>query len=270
MPVRDLLIQFQSQTGSQALSDALPTFAPCAATCKFQSQTGSQALSDPLAAYREKKKECVSIPNGKPGPLRLSVKSNIWYMRPVVSIPNGKPGPLRHKLFRRNTCDLRRFNPKREARPSQTPSSGARYHWRGRFNPKREARPSQTTPPALPLRAVSTFQSQTGSQALSDIAGLDARPNKLEVSIPNGKPGPLRPRYDSGLGSSYQCFNPKREAMPSQTRASSSLTFLCTVFQSQTGSQALSDASGDDGDSGDDDGFNPKREARPSQTVRLG
>src|SRR5579885_1808887 len=62
------------------------------------------------------------------------------------------------------------------------------------------------------------FQSQTGSQALSDAARRHiAQREKDEVSIPNGKPGPLRPRLLHPIGH--------------QTAS----------FQSQTGSQALSD-----------------------------
>ncbi len=86
------------------------------------------------------------------------------------------------------------------------------------------------------------FQSQTGSQALSDsLLGGDINRDQ-QVSIPNGKPGPLRPR--AGGGAAYACagFNPKREARPSQTVYADA--YCCLQWH----------------------GFNPKREARPSQT----
>src|SRR5579883_1282974 len=109
---------FQSQTGSQALSD-LTRQSCIRAKSRFQSQTGSQALSDSLS-------------------------------------------------LRRLLADNLRFNPKREARPSQT---------RGRWRAGDRA---------------AQFQSQTGSQALSDLNIQERAGGNLYVSIPNGKPGPLR------------------------------------------------------------------------------
>ncbi len=134
-----------------------------------------------------------------------------------VSIPNGKPGPLRPSAdlasrrlvgwFQSQTgsqalSDLARtpnpqipscFNPKREARPSQTlRASALNQGEHGGFNPKREARPSQTF---LCIRRDASwwrFQSQTGSQALSDLVMLIDTIQITHVSIPNGKPGPLR------------------------------------------------------------------------------
>ncbi len=63
---------------------------------EFQSQTGSQALSDACDQRRGVCRRAVSIPNGKPGPLRLRIYARKSCER-VVSIPNGKPGPLRRK-----------------------------------------------------------------------------------------------------------------------------------------------------------------------------
>src|SRR5579883_324963 len=86
-----------------------------------------------------------------------------------VSIPNGKPGPLRRLLCVTLNTSSHRFNPKREARPSQTlAQEAARFIPQYRCNPKREARPSQTA--------------------------YDSSGNGYNgtVSIPNGKPGPLR------------------------------------------------------------------------------
>src|SRR5579884_2057012 len=86
------------------------------------------------------------------------------------------------------------------------------------------------------------FQSQTGSQALSDNLAAasaaaeegfnpkrEARPSQTRqrqpktqclyiVSIPNGKPGPLRQLVGPKQASDEDSFNPKREARPSQTR----------------------------------------------------
>ncbi len=140
-----------------------------------------------------RKSALVSIPNGKPGPLRLSQT----YCEPSidrsfnpkrearpsqttgrkdrcrepesVSIPNGKPGPLRPPEKRIFPVPVTSFNPKREARPSQTQYIGVSTPVKNGFNPKREARPSQTG---------SSMRSQRHSGT---------------VSIPNGKPGPLRP-----------------------------------------------------------------------------
>src|SRR5579883_2277636 len=61
----------------------------------FQSQTGSQALSDSLLGGDINRDQQVSIPNGKPGPLRRFTLMRIAVCNGTVSIPNGKPGPLR-------------------------------------------------------------------------------------------------------------------------------------------------------------------------------
>ncbi len=93
------------------------------------------------------------------------------------------------------------------------------HHDSSCFNPKREARPSQT----MAVIGVSTgvprsFQSQTGSQALSDDEKSQRQEEHYRVSIPNGKPGPLRPmKQVTGLVA-VDGFNPKREARPSQTQ----------------------------------------------------
>src|SRR5579883_1314138 len=67
----------------------------CARGSWFQSQTGSQALSDLISPFAMALHNTVSIPNGKPGPLRhyqsCYQSTRLW----DVSIPNGKPGPLR-------------------------------------------------------------------------------------------------------------------------------------------------------------------------------
>ncbi len=86
------------------------------------------------------------------------------------------------------------------------------------FNPKREARPSQTASFQRLSSTCMMFQSQTGSQALSDPACKYWLLRVSGVSIPNGKPGPLRPLYAAD-------FEQQRD-----------------MFQSQTGSQALSDS----------------------------
>ncbi len=85
------------------------------------------------------------------------------------------------------------------------------------------------------------FQSQTGSQALSD---------KITYS---------------SCSCWDLCFNPKREARPSQTKITYCGCAEDQEFQSQTGSQALSDKKGGK-KAAKPARFNPKREARPSQT----
>ncbi len=63
-------MRFQSQTGSQALSDMERAVGLPETRRRFQSQTGSQALSDLMTAMAAAQFDSVSIPNGKPGPLR--------------------------------------------------------------------------------------------------------------------------------------------------------------------------------------------------------
>ncbi len=111
------------------------------------------------------------------------------------------------------------------------------------FNPKREARPSQTHAHGSGVSVPELFQSQTGSQALSDhVKGLIF--HRLEVGFNpkrEARPSQTHRPLDQPVGHSL-CFNPKREARPSQTYQLS-------------GRDALIRTS-----------FNPKREARPSQT----
>ncbi len=208
--------QFQSQTGSQALSDyeaaSLPVHqndgfnpkrearpsqttilvASPECTAQFQSQTGSQALSD--------------------------TSEMCWPWRQLrVSIPNGKPGPLRHLL---STAERERDMFQSQTGSQALSDGGVRAAdggTGGGFNPKREARPSQTYWSGWLTLTLGTFQSQTGSQALSDAklrkegdmlvlfqsqTGSQALSDQVfdvfdlpevTVSIPNGKPGPLRP-----------------------------------------------------------------------------
>src|SRR5579884_2978665 len=135
------------------------------------------------------------------------------------------------------------FNPKREARPSQTPSCLRKRPTTACFNPKREARPSQTLRVRVARRAGGGFQSQTGSQALSDGIALGVRYLLAIVSIPNGKPGPLRRQIDE-----YRTRKPEKFQSQTGSQALSDGLperggeVIPVAFQSQTGSQALSDA----------------------------
>src|SRR5579884_2891806 len=85
------------------------------------------------------------------------------------------------------------------------------------FNPKREARPSQTHAHGSGVSVPELFQSQTGSQALSDhVKGLIF--HRLEVGFNpkrEARPSQTLPRWPSTQGRTS--FNPKREARPSQT-----------------------------------------------------
>ncbi len=173
-PVRDLLIQtamqmFQSQTGSQALSDNVSRKALSRRYEKFQSQTGSQALSDANLRVVPNGLQNVSIPNGKPGPLRLGggkmdrENSGISFnpkreARPSqtsstavteirihrVSIPNGKPGPLRPRVCRHEAKPWRVSIPNGKPGPLRHTLDDMKFSRVRGFNPKREARPSQT------------------------------------------------------------------------------------------------------------------------------
>ncbi len=111
----------------------------------FQSQTGSQALSDEDYADLGEPDTDGFNPKREARPSQTRAATIVDRCAPLVSIPNGKPGPLRlipyGNRLRKRFC----FNPKREARPSQT-GLHERHHDRcASFNPKREARPSQTS-----------------------------------------------------------------------------------------------------------------------------
>ncbi len=134
------------------------------------------------------------------------------------------------------------------------------------FNPKREARPSQTTD-ARHLRTFSEwFQSQTGSQALSDGASQAGYRMVRQVSIPNGKPGPLRRNRPSGRQRRHGCFNPKREARPSQTVTRSTLLQFQEPVSIPNGKPGPLRRNSTAAGMRLIKCFNPKREARPSQT----
>ncbi len=160
--------QFQSQTGSQALSDFMLDRDLCARKL-FQSQTGSQALSDSYVRRAKALKGDRFNPKreARPSQTTLPYDEFLWF--DMVSIPNGKPGPLRHILSQ----------------------------------------------PVLILPG--KFQSQTGSQALSDAVNFNNFGVMVNVSIPNGKPGPLRLGNLDIHRRAEDGFNPKREARPSQT-----------------------------------------------------
>ncbi|SRR5579885_2884437 len=192
LPLGDRKSSFQSQTGSQALSDTIPPATVQRWEDQFQSQTGSQALSDGDKFKREWFPFLVSIPNGKPGPLRRSPADTDTPCRDTVSIPNGKPGPLRLCA----SCNTGHRLSFQSQTGSQALSDTARQSGR---------------------RKETMFQSQTGSQALSD-QDISEQPFHVGyVSIPNGKPGPLRLGGDWNPLQFLFRFNPKREARPSQT-----------------------------------------------------
>ncbi len=187
---------------------------------EFQSQTGSQALSDPLRWQVGHQHREVSIPNGKPGPLRLTSWKMfssivIWFQsqtgsqalsdnikdclsprRILVSIPNGKPGPLRLGPLKRPAERQKWFQSQTGSQAlSDLAQSGRRQASQG------------------------MFQSQTGSQALSDDERAD--PQKGIWFYGFNPKREARPSQTGGLWQYWQplrqCFNPKREARPSQT-----------------------------------------------------
>ncbi len=110
----------------------------------FQSQTGSPSSSDPDTVSVFPHCRGVSIPNGKPILFRPRNAARIHGKRKGVSIPNGKPILFRPSILPRARPVLRRFNPKREAHPLQTPLF-----------------------PTFPI-VFHKFQSQTGSPSSSD------------------------------------------------------------------------------------------------------
>ncbi len=140
-------------------------------------------------------KQVVSIPNGKPGPLRREQAHMSEFVYIEVSIPNGKPGPLRRGMaagrevrgesFQSQTGSQALSDQLRPARPVSS------YR---RFNPKREARPSQTMRDIV-TRDVGSFVSIPNGKPgpLRQRAGGNLYILHIDVSIPNGKPGPLRP-----------------------------------------------------------------------------
>ncbi len=283
------VIRFQSQTGSQALSDfaqvailvigsrfnpkreARPSQTPLVRAVAgrrqcfnpkrearpsqtrtfrsspstwgtFQSQTGSQALSDleeigiPYSFYS------VSIPNGKPGPLRLKPVGLLHRQKRSVSIPNGKPGPLRPRLLRAPPGRTDRFNPKREARPSQTSGLLRGSTLLARFNPKREARPSQTVRFVLAGRSYPGFNPKREARPSQTEFTKERCALRNNVSIPNGKPGPLRREIHGMYAEGWGMFQSQTGSQALSDYWSQPFARRPVYrFQSQTGSQALSD-----------------------------
>src|SRR5579884_3464678 len=186
-------VGFQSQTGSQALSDTVARFRPGSGR-EFQSQTGSQALSDAIGSPSGLGFLYVSIPNGKSGPLRPELLLRQGGASGIVSIPNGKSGPLRRYWSVSSPLPRWCFNPKREVRPSQTMRLEILKRHVGRVSiPNGKSGPLRPRHPLTARGPGEKFQSQTGSQALSDIYGLLA------------------------VVDAFESFNPKREVRPSQT-----------------------------------------------------
>src|SRR5579883_1976052 len=138
----------------------------------------------------------VSIPNGKPGPLRRGYVKEILSLSERFQSQTGSQA-LSDPPVRTVTVRAKQFQ-------SQTGSQAlsdriqVRIHEEANhgFNPKREARPSQTRESRKPPPAREKFQSQTGSQALSDPVQMMYTQARSNVSIPNGKPGPLRHDMD--------------------------------------------------------------------------
>ncbi len=258
---------FQSQTGSQALSDAdmtwqqmsmAPVSIPNGKPGPLRPRRISRNRVDIVASFnpkREARPSQTSVvlyadrieargfnPKREARPSQTPTSSTLAWTRPAVSIPNGKPGPLRPLRKIRPRSPGLCFNPKREARPSQTEVAvkGVAQQMRvsipnGKPGPLRHENFFGADTDSV------KFQSQTGSQALSDAYFRYADTTSSFVSIPNGKPGPLRLMVTIKHGATCLSFNPKREARPSQTLIGSTHRIFMLLFQSQTGSQALSD-----------------------------
>ncbi len=136
------------------------------------------------------------------------------------------------------------------------------------FNPKREARPSQTTVVGAKELKAAAFQSQTGSQALSDAQKWEMfQEYYYEFQSQTGSQALSdsdTERRPDGLTLWFQSQTGSQALSDSDTeRRPDGLTLW---FQSQTGSQALSDFRQPYNAPLFYCRFNPKREARPSQT----
>ncbi len=99
VPESVLSQKFQSQTGSQALSDLGGIGGFIGRVISFQSQTGSQALSDACSVDLLLCREDGFNPKREARPSQTRRKKGVSYGDSAVSIPNGKPGPLRPLLL---------------------------------------------------------------------------------------------------------------------------------------------------------------------------
>src|SRR5579884_67108 len=174
----------------------MPLPEPPSSYIAFQSQTGSQALSDPSTRQTTSPRTLCFNPKREVRPSQTQLKDVASRLRLMVSIPNGKSGPLRPIA-----CSAVTYSS-----PVSIPN--------GKSGPlRRNARHCSSVAPLA-------FQSQTGSQALSDRIQSLLKASTIPVSIPNGKSGPLRP-LERAMGIPYyQGFNPNREVRPSQTSRS--------------------------------------------------
>ncbi len=164
------------------------------ASVSFNPKREARPSQTPFAPGQLRHQDIVSIPNGKPGPLRRICFFLLSEQTRKFQSQTGSQALSDEAYGCRINSVFIRFNPKREARPSQTQSQRTVQIKEIRFNPKREARPSQTYYPLWQSNQLASFQSQTGSQALSD------RHSWTIASCP------------------LPSFNPKREARPSQTK----------------------------------------------------
>ncbi len=166
----------------------------CRSYATFQSQTGSQALSDDNLASDHQSRRLRFNPKREARPSQTEAIEKVGRKLLEVSIPNGKPGPLRPASPPGHSNGFGRFQSQTGSQALSDQAIRPLSH-RGKpcFNPKREARPSQTE------------------------CGRLVPPTVGTVSIPNGKPGPLRRSYMISQHGIHGRFNPKREARPSQT-----------------------------------------------------
>src|SRR5579884_2684008 len=160
-----------------------------------------------------------------------------------VSIPNGKSGPLRRKRPAPENHPLTLFQ-------SQTGSQAL----------------SDLVRCWMFLLASHMFQSQTGSQALSDATWTPLGVPDDSCFNPKREVRPSQTTSTEPETLPSTGFNPKREVRPSQTSLLPYDGWHGELFQSQTGSQALSDLTMFVVGISAFSRFNPKREVRPSQT----
>ncbi len=111
----------------------------------FQSQTGSQALSDAQPSRRNHRQHWSFNPKREARPSQTLTFTPHGGAFASVSIPNGKPGPLRHSGGGVGGGGRRRFQSQTGSQAlsdEAAPAEDTMFVYR--FNPKREARPSQT------------------------------------------------------------------------------------------------------------------------------
>src|SRR5579875_1889768 len=132
----------------------------------------------------------------------------------------GSPSSSDLVLLPLTPCTLNSFNPKREAHPLQTGRSSVVSSVKSLPFQSQTGSPSSSDRRASSSpRTSDTFQSQTGSPSSSDQKRLPALPAVAARFNPKREAHPLQTWASSVCRAAWQTgrFNPKREAHPLQT-----------------------------------------------------